>query len=218
MTRVLFLAYVKETFKRTDKDVEIYRAYNETIYDIAGRYAFEGYNFQSYIPTVDGQEDYPLPTNLLHVIHPARCLEGNATNDDGWNLHYLTKEEYDAIEPNPNRTSPDTGTPTGYTIFSDSLLLTPIPDDEAYLIEINWGKVATALSADGDTPGFLSNQWDEILKWGTLWRTYTAIGLDGEGKKWHDLYESEEKGVPKMIQLERDKKQQNIEQIEANTL
>lgn len=217
MTRVQFLAYIKRQFKRTDKDTEIYEALNETIQDIGSRYSFSGYNFQSWVPTVIAQEDYPLPTNLLQLSHPIRLLEGSATGDSGYPLDFITKEEYDEKEPNPNRTSPATGKPSKYTIYSDSILLTPIPDKTSYLLEINWGKIPTTLSVDADTPSLIAT-WDEILKWGTLMRLYYGLGLYQEGKVWDDLYESDEKGIPKMIRIEKDKKREMIGQIKNNSL
>lgn len=214
MTRVNFLAYIKRVIKRTDKDTEIYECLNETITDIANRYPFENYQFQSWIPCVVGQEDYPLPSTLVHLAHPLRLLEGSGTTDDGFPLEFITKEEYDEIEANPNRTSPETGEPAQYTIFSDSILLTPIPDSTDYLIEINWGKQATALSADSDSPSFIS-AWDEIIKCGTLFRVFLGLGLAEDATPWQALYEQ---GILRMIDRDKDKKNSWIGTVRNNNL
>ncbi|MFA5037858.1 MAG: hypothetical protein WC479_11875 [Candidatus Izemoplasmatales bacterium] len=214
MTRLQFYSYIVEIFKRTDKSTEIYRALNETITDIANRYPFENYSFQSWIPCVVGQEDYPLPSTLVHISHPIRLLEGSAATDDGFPLDFITKQEYDALEANPNRTSPETGEPAKYTIFSDSILLTPIPDSTDYLIEINWGKQATALSVDSDTASFIS-AWDEIIKWGTLFRVYLGLGLTEDATPWQALYEQ---GINRMIDRDKDKKNSWIGRVQNNNL
>jgi hypothetical protein len=170
-TRVNYLAYVKRSFKRTDKDTEIYEALDETINDIASRHPFQVLQYQ------------------LHLSHPIRILEGGATNDDGWPLEQLTKEQYDWYEGNPNRTSPSTGRPWGYTIFSDSILLTDIPDSQGWQIEINWGKNPTLPTADGDTAHPFGTVWDETVKWGILARMYEQIGLGAESDRFSQLYE-----------------------------
>jgi hypothetical protein len=116
-------------------------------------------------------------------------LEGSAATDSGYPLGHIAKEEYDIIEPNPNRTNPSTGKPVKYTIFSRSILLHPIPDKATYILEINWAKKGTAQSADTDTHS-LGTEWDEILKWATLERLYDGIGIHDEamlyGSKLHD--------------------------------
>lgn len=193
MTRLQFLSYIKRQFKRTDKNTEIYEALNETIKDIASRYSFDVYSFQSWIPCIVEQNDYRLPTNLLQISHPIKLLDGSSTGDSGKRLSYITKEEYDVIEPNPNRTSPDTGKPSMYTIYGGSILLTSIPDSTDYLVEINWGKIPTSLDVDSDTANF-SSMWDELLKWGSLARLYAGIGLEGEGG-WGNRYEAQIKNM-----------------------
>jgi len=214
MTVVNFLAYVKRVLKRTDKDVEILEAENETLSDIASRHDFEAYMFQSWVPCVVKQEDYPLPTDLLHLQHPIRLLEGTGTNDKGWNLKWLTKAEYDAKEPNPHRTSPSDSEPSCYTVYSDSILLYPIPDSTDYLIEINWGKVPTTLSGDSDTSSFKA-VWDEVVKHGTLFRMFASLELYQEAEYWRALYEQ---GIAKMIDRDMDKKRSHIGKVNTNTL
>ena len=217
MTRLQFLTYVISVFKRTDKNTEIYQALNDTIKDIAAREPFEDYSFQSWVPTVAAQEDYLLPTNLLHLSHPIRCLEGSATNDSGKDLTLLTKEEYDVIEPNPNRTDPQTGEPWAYAIWSNAILLTDLPDDSGWILEINWGKRPADLDADSDQSSF-NTAWDEILQWGTLWRVFAGIGLYEEAAYWEHKYEDPLKGIPKMVRQNRDVRGSNIGRIANNPL
>jgi hypothetical protein len=155
-----------------------------------------------------------LPSTLVHMSHPIRLLDGSASTDDGFPLGFITKDEYDAIEANPNRTSPETGEPAQYTIFSDSILLTPIPDSTDYLIEINWGKQTTSLSADSDTPSFIS-AWDEVIKWGTIFRFYLGLGLTEDAAPFQALYEQ---GILRMIDRDKDKKNNWIGTVRNNNL
>jgi len=218
MTRLQFLTYIKQDFKRTDKDTEIYQALNDTLKDICSRgEPMEGYTYQSWCPTVVGQEDYPLPGTLLYLHHPIRLLEGSATGDSGYSLIYTTKNNYDIIEPNPNRTSPATGMPSLYTIWSNSVLLSPIPDKATYILEINWGRTTNELTGASDT-SFLLSQYDEIVKWGTLMRLYLGLGLDQEGAKYAALYNDPIMGVKKIEHQNKSVRNGWTGSVEANEL
>lgn len=217
-----FKTYVKRDFKRTDKDTEIVQAYNDMIIWVAQIIPHGNYKFQSYIHTVNGQEDIPLPTNLVHLIHPVRLLEGSDSNDSGYSLDHLTKEQYDIRFPNPNRTSPtDKGKPTAYTIYSRSILLGPIPDSAEYILEINWSKRATTLSADADTSE-LGAEWDEVLKWGTLERVNAGIGMLEEANYWASLYRDAQHNpigfCKRLIDAERDREMPAVGQVKVNCL
>ena len=191
ITRVNFLAYVKRTFKRTDKDTELYEFLDETIKDIATRHSFQVLQYQSYVPIVAEQEDYPLPTDLMHLHHPIRILEGLTTNDDGWALERLTKDSYDYYEPNPNRANPQTGETWGYCIYNNEILLTNIPGtaQSGHLIEINWSKQPTLPTADGDNAHPYGNPWDETVKWGVLGRAYESMEMYQESDRFNGYYE-----------------------------
>ena len=216
MTRTQMETYIKQTFKRTDKDTEIRQAIDDTLRDISTRHSFQVLMSQSYVPSVSGIEDYPLPSNLIHLHRPIRLLHGSATGDSGKNLTELTKTEYDLIEPNPNRTNPTTGEPWGYTIWSNSILLTPIPDAGAYLFEINWGKAITVPTAAGDTVGPFHVTWDETIKWGCLSRLYETVEMIDMADKFGAYYElgrpvilggevmDREGGIANMIAADKD--------------
>lgn len=213
MTLTLFKTYVKRDFKRTDKDTELVAAYNDMIIWVAAQMPHGNYKYQSYIGTVNGQEDYPLPSNLLHLIHPAKFLEGSGTNDSGYPMEYVSKEEYDLHYPNPNRTSPtDKGKPVMYTVYSRSLLLGPLPDSSSYLIEINWSKRPTDQSADADVHD-LGSEWDQVLKFGTLERLYAGMGMLDEANYWASQYrdaDSRPVGLCRqLLAVEKDREQRH---------
>lgn len=216
-----FKTYIKYDFKRTDKDTELVQALNDAIRWLAAQMPHGGYKYQSWINTVNEQEDYPLPSTLMHLIHPIRLLEGAAATDSGYPLEHITKEKYDIEEPNPNRTSPSTGKPTKYTVFSRSLLLKPIPNSNTRIIEINWGKDTTDLSGDTDTPN-LGAEYNEILKWLSLERLYDGMGMHEDAIFWGAKVHDEE-GDPigilkKLLDRERDIEGQTIGQVQSNPL
>lgn len=179
--------YIKRDFKRTDKDTEIVQAINDAFLWIATIIPHGNYKYQSWIYTAVGREDYSLPSNLIHLIHPVKFLEGSAASDSGYPLERITKEEYDILEPNPNRTNPSTGKPIQYTVYSRSILVTPLPDSANYLLEIMWSKRPVSLSADADTPE-LGAEWDEVIKQIALDKLYAGMGMLQESSYWASLY------------------------------
>lgn len=215
------IAYVKRDFKRTDKDTEVLKGINDTIYWLAAQLPLGNYKFQSWINTTVGAEDIQLPTNLMHLVHPIRLLKGATAADSGYPLEHLTKDEYDLLEPNPNRTGPSTGCPSAYTIWSRSILLTPIPDSAVYLIEINWSKRPTTLSADADLAS-LGAEWDEVIKQGTLERVYAGMGLLQESAYWASLYREQDHSPAglcrRLIDAERDREGSALGQVRFNQL
>lgn len=217
----LFKTYVKLDFKRTDKDTELVQAYNDAITYIASREPMGNYKYQSYISTVVGQEDYPLPSTINHLMHPVKILDGSDTTDTGEPMDHITKEQYDINYPNPNRTNPPKGFPVEYCIYSRSILLGPIPDSADYLIEIDWTVLPTAQSADANVH-YLGTEWDEILKWMTLYRLYAGLGQYDEATFWKAQYE-DAAGNPvgqfkRLLEKEGDIEGRPVGQIKNNDL
>lgn len=216
-----FKTYVKQDFKRTDKDTELVQAYNDMIRWVAVHMPHGNYKFQSYIFTVASQEDYPLPTNIIHLMHPIRFHTGSTSAASSWDLVHLRKEEYDLVEPAPNASSPSTGQPREYTIYSRQVLVTPIPDVSTYLLEINWSKRPTALANDADVP-LLGEEWDEVLKHGTLERLFAGIGLTEEAQYWASKYRDGDDNpvgnCRKLFQIENDMEGWSIGQVKNNAL
>lgn len=220
-----FKDYVQSYAKRPDKEDEIVQAYNDMIMWVALQMPHSGYKFQTYVNTREGIEDYSLPNNMIHLIHPIRLLLGSGTSDSGYPLEHITKQEYDLVEPNPNRTNPPTGRPSKYTIYSRSILLSPIPDSDNYILEINRSKRPVDLSSDEETSN-LGSEWDEVLLWGTLERLYSGMGMHDEAREWGNRYHAitnEGDDVPlglcrKLLEIERDREQKIMGQVQYNDL
>ena len=140
-------------------------------------------------------------------------------------LDQISKEEYDRIEPNPNIASPHKGRPTKYTVYDRCILLTPIPDVSTYILEINWAKRKTTLSADADLPE-LGSEWDEVFKNGTLERLYAGMGQVDLAQYWGSKYHAvttEGDDVPvgmcrKLFEIEKNREQIPIGMVHFNDL
>lgn len=189
-TRLSIRTSVIQIYKRDDKDTEINTAINETLREMAGCVESRKLQDQKYVWLVKDQEDYALPDNILRIRHPIRLLDTTGSNSDSssYPLKFLTKQEYDAIEPNPNATIKDSGTVWAYTIWKNCILVTDLPDESSrYQLEVNCGNEITTLSADVDEPIF-RDFWDETIKAGTLARMYALIQLYDEAAFWSNIY------------------------------
>lgn len=184
------------------------------------------YKFQSYVNTTAGTEDYALPSNLIHLIHPIRLILGSGTSDSGYALDKLSKEEYDIRHPNPNWNTSLRGRPSAYTVYSRSILLTPIPDVSTYYLEINWSKRITAQSAASDVSS-LGSEWDEVLMQGTLERLYQSMQMYEDaaiwGSKYHIVNPVNGDDIPvglckRLFDIERDREEKSVGTIEVNNL
>jgi hypothetical protein len=216
-----FKTYVLQDFKRTDKDLELVQAYNDSIVAISIAMPHGSYKFTSYVPTVAGQGNYPLPSDLIYMIHPARLLEGSGASDSGFKMDFITKEEYDSLELNPNRTNPPTGRPIKYCVFSRSILPHPIPDKSSYFIEIDWTKRPEALSGNSDVSA-LGSEWDEVLKFMTMARLNAGIELFQEAQYWESKFQ-DPFGNPigmfrRLLDIEKDRESRGIGCIRNNSL
>ena len=221
-----FKAYVKRDLKREDKDTEIVQAYNDMIFWLMTKMPSGNYKFQKYVTTTSGVEDYELPCDMIHLMHPIKLILGSGATDSGVPLTRLSKEEYDVIEPNPNRATPTLGRPSGYCIYSRSILLTPVPDASDYILELNVTIRPAALSLDAESPA-VHAEWDEVLKQGVLERVYAGMGMIEESKFWGDKYHfvNQNNGIDMpvgmcatLFDIEKDREEPAVGQVKFNDL
>jgi hypothetical protein len=135
-------------------------------------------------------------------------------------MDFISKQEYDLLEPNPNRTDPPSGKPIKYCVFSKSILLSPVPD-AVYIIEIDWSKRPTALSGNSDVHT-LGSEWDEALKQMVLARLNAGIELFAEAAYWESRYQ-DPYGNPigmlkRLLDIEKEREYKAISSVKNNNL
>jgi hypothetical protein len=187
-TRSDLRARVLRVFKRTDKDTEVNEAINDTYKEMVAIIGPRKVQDRLYKSLVADRAEYALPTTALRFIHPIRLIDPDAgdTSIGSYVMTFINKDEYDALDPNPDAADPLSGSPTHYTIWKNCLLVTPQPD-KAYTIEINIGGEATALDADSDESIF-QETWDETIAAGALRRLYAGIKLYQDSTYWQSVY------------------------------
>lgn len=189
-TRAELRNRTKDYFKRDDKDSEIDSAINDALREMAGCLEVRKLQDQRYVNLVVDQEDYALPDDLLRIRHPIRLIDRTATNSSSasFPLRFITKQEYDEYEPNPNASTIDGGEPFAYCIWKNCILLTDIPDQaNKWRLEINMGKEIVILSSDVDEPAF-NDSWDETIVAGTLTRMFALVQLYQDAEYWRNIY------------------------------
>ena len=181
-------AMALETFKRTDKTTELKRAINDTYKEMIGCLNPRKQQDQIYRSTVASREEYPFPDAVIRISHPIRLIDVSASNNSSasFPLDFISKDEYDLREPNPNAATIVGGTPSAYTIFKNSILLTQIPN-KVFRLEINIAQEATVLVADADQVIFIPT-WDETIKAGALARLYGTVERWDMADYWQKVY------------------------------
>lgn len=179
---------VLAVYKRDDKTTELKAAINATYQEMVAVVDPPKQQDQIYKDTVIGREEYVIPDSILRMNHPIRLIDKAASNNSSqsYPLKFISKQEYDEIEPKPNATTVVSGKPWAYCMWKNSILLTKIPD-AVYSLEINMGGEATVMSADADTTIFAPT-WDETIKAGSLSRLFALIGLKDEADLWQTIY------------------------------
>lgn len=179
---------VLAVYKRTDKSTELGQAINDTYRAMVSCIDPPKQQDQIYKDTVALREEYPIPESILRMNHPVRLIEKGASNNSSqsYPMQFISKQQYDEWEPNPNAPTIIGGRPFAYCMWKNSIILTKIPD-KVYTLEINVGGEAVPMVADADATIFTPN-WDETIKAGALARLYALIGLKDETAFWQTVY------------------------------
>lgn len=129
MTGADFYTYVLETFKRTDKSTEIYKAINDAVQTIVQTYPFEDYKSASYNATIPvlGNYTFDLPADFDQLVGEIQMIDGSI----GGQLTQISRSEYQRMFADNLYDSPFSGWPTHYNIFGGKVYVGPVPDNTA---------------------------------------------------------------------------------------
>jgi hypothetical protein len=200
MTGPEFLAYVLRTFKRTDKNTEVYEAITDAVKEIRRRHYWSDDQIEAYTNSgISALGDYKvgLPSDMAGFIGRVRCIDGT----NGWILDKLSKDEFDATYPDAVVTA-NYGVPEHFCIFRDHLYIGPVPDKTSYQYEINYleDDQVTITAATTSVPFSAKNP--DILKYKTLALTFQTLGAYEHAAFWDTKAERE---LALVIDREKDK-------------
>jgi hypothetical protein len=186
MTGQEFRDYCVRTFKRTDKDTELYEALTDVIFDIKLQMNSEDFKIErctAEIP-VAGDYTFAVQTDFGHLIGDMTLVNPAGGS---WPLIKVSKAVYDAYYPSQNETNPVTGSPRHFCLFGGVFYVGPTPDLTTYKYQYNYTtEAATAItSATANVPFTDRYRW--VVKDNVLARLYLDLDDDEKAQKYLQL-------------------------------
>ncbi len=182
--------YVLRTFKRTDKETEVYDAITDTLVDMCERFGFEDTKVEAYTTsgiTALGDYKIDLPSDFGRLLGDVRWSD----QDDGYVLKSLSKREFHEMFQDPDGDDPIDGEPTHYCVFNNQILLGPIPDDTTYEYQIDYSTFPTDAITSISTEVIFTDKARECVKFGTLSRLYESMEEWDLAAKYKGKFEEE---------------------------
>lgn len=183
-----FRDYLVRSWKRTDKDTEIYEALTDTVREVRRRLPLlDDEVEQATTDTISVLGDYKLSleSDQGRDISSIVVRDG----DDSWPLIKLSREEFNRRYPNPDASNVHKDKPVHFTIWNNIIYLGHVPDATTYTYQIFFTSDDGAALTSVTNPVPYSNLYREILKWGCLARLNADLKNNEEAAKWAGLYE-----------------------------
>lgn len=193
MTGPNFLAYVKRTFKRTDKDTELYEAMTDTVFDVRLRFYSQDFKTRSTALTgctTEGDYSLTLPTDFGHIIGQVAVKETDADADYP-PLVKISIEEYDRLYPDRTLDADNRlkGVPKHFCIYGGNIFVGPCVDKTTYEFYINYTEEdETDITASTTSVPF-TDRYREVIKHGVLMRMYRDLEMYDEASIYEAKYE-----------------------------
>ncbi len=182
--------YVLRTFKRTDKETEVYDAITDTLVDMCERFGFEDTKVEAYTTsgiTALGDYKIDLPSDFGILLGDVRWSD----QDDSDVLIRLSKREFHEMFPDPDGDDPIDGEPTHYCVFGNQILLGPVPDDTTYEYQIDYSTFPADAVTSSTTEVIFTDKARECVKFGTLARLFEAIEQFDLADRYRIRFENE---------------------------
>jgi len=174
---------------------------NDSYYELLTRYRHPEIETSVTLATVDGTQEYSLESDYwyTHILRD----ETNNRLIYYRPLEWLLEHDIDSE-----------GQPMYWTRWGDERLLYPTPDG-AYSITEYYYMRADLLAGSGKTV-FDGLEWDEILKWGAVWRCFQALGMQDQMIHTRNIWRTLVNSIPESEMLEAEKSFQVIPPLYAN--
>lgn len=190
--------YIVRTFKRTDKDTEIYEALTDVIFDMKLQMNSEDFKIERCTAeiSVAGNYTFAVQSNFGHLIGDMTLVNPAGGS---WPLIKVSKTVYDAYYPSQNETNPVTGSPRHFCLFGGVFYVGPTPDLTTYKYQYNYTTEAATVitSATASVPFCDRYRW--VVKDNVLARLYFDLDDDEKGQKYLQLATA---GIIKIINNE----------------
>ncbi len=194
MTGSELLTYVKQVFKRADKDTELYEAMTDTIRDIKQSIfvdddATVSADLVSSLSEGDFKIDVPSDFQNLAVDNVlVRETSGDDTyrplikKDKNWYDNYY-HSVYSSTVANRN-----TGVPAHFVFFGNQIYVGPAVDKTTYEFKINYTTNQSSEITSSTSPVPFSEEYREVLRYGVLQRIFELLENFPEAERWEIKY------------------------------
>lgn len=192
MTGAEFLTYVRSTFRRTDKDTQIYQATTDTIMDMRIRFNSEDFKYESYASIANiGDYKMTLPDDFAHLIGDI-SMEDTSTDTSYGTLRKISKSRYDELYPfRTTVANRNTGVPLHFCLYGREIFVGPPVDKETYQFQVNYTtEDATEITALTQNVAF-SARHRKTLRYGVMKELYLMLENYKEAEVWSNLYEAD---------------------------
>lgn len=192
-----FATYVKNIFKRTDKDTELFEAATDVLIDMRLRLLSEDFKEEAYTTGIATLGEYRLgvPSDYGHLLGDIIGLDDS---NDTWVITKISKEYYDMLYSSRLHTDygdMDSGRPVHYAIFAKQIYLGPVPDDITYQYQINYTTEPETAIVSGTSEVDFTDRHREIVRAGVLMHLHRGLENFPEADRWELEYE---KGLQKI--------------------
>lgn len=194
------------------QDLVILESINTFLFKLSKKYSLPCYHRNlSFALTAIGDTDneHAIPTTdstgatiRIKSIISFSILRQNDTigRPMKWLSNHLWNKQYPYID-----SSTDQGEPAFYTIFADTIIVYPYPDDyyTAYMDVNIWPTRLT--SADSDSPQPLGIEWDDVIEEYATYRCFLKLQQLEDAQAWFNLYANSLKDTIAVVDLSPDK-------------
>lgn len=195
MTGQEFRDYIVRTFKRPDKDTEIYEAITDVIMDI--KLSMKAEDFKTIRVTADipvaGNYTFAVPTSFGHLIGEIVLVNPAGGS---WPLKKVSKEIYDNLYPYQNENNVHKGSPEHFCLYGNTFYIGPKPDLTTYKYQINYTTEAATQIVSGTAVVPFTINYRQYVKDMVLARLYTDLDADENASKYTALGQT---GLSKII-------------------
>lgn len=142
MTGAEFATYVKNKFKRTDKDTELFEATTDTIALMRLEFESDEYSQEATVSGIStvGEFRMAVPVDFGHII--GKILIKDTADDQQYNpLVKLSKQRYDELYHDrilSKVANVNTDVPRHFSIFAGQIYLGPVPDRTTFQYQIGY--------------------------------------------------------------------------------
>jgi hypothetical protein len=179
-------AYVlRQGFKRTDKETEVYECTTDAIQEMRRRFNFnESQTEATTTDTITVEGDFKLTAETDLGFLTGIVLEDD---DIGTPLTQLNKSQYDQMYPGVNVES-DRGYPRHYCYYAGQIYIGPIPDRQDYVYRLTYSRSGGTITTLTTGVPFTALYRDILLE-KVFERLYEMLGEEDEADRHEARFE-----------------------------